>query len=55
MSDIQSKTAKCNDAFHAYAALRRLSVAEPHLAKNEYFMALVDTAHARFRSLYGAL
>jgi hypothetical protein len=54
-SDIQSKSAQCNDAFHAYAALKRLQIAEPRLARNGYFTALVETAYARFRVLYEAL
>jgi hypothetical protein len=49
------KDSKCKAAFEAYAALRRLQIAEPKLAGNAYFTALVETAYARFRSLYEAL
>ena len=54
-NDIQSKTAQCNNAFHAYAALKRLQADDPKLAKNPYYTALVDTAYARFHTLYEAL
>lgn len=36
------------DAYQAFAALRRLACAEPHLIENKYFRALQDTAYARF-------
>lgn len=49
------KDTQCRETFEAYAALRRLQIAEPKLAGNAHFQALVDTAYARFRALYEAL
>jgi hypothetical protein len=53
-SDIQLKTAQCNDAFQAYAALRRAALDDTALLTNPYYTALVDTAHARFLALFSA-
>ena len=36
------------DAYQAFAALRRAAQAEPRLVENKYFTALQDTAYARF-------
>ena len=36
------------DAYCAFAALRRLAAAEPHLTENPFFKALQDTAYSRF-------
>lgn len=36
------------DAYQAFAALRRQACAEPHLLENEFYKALQDTAYARF-------
>ena len=41
-------SAEVERAYQAFAALRRAAQAEPHLAENEYFTALQDTAYARF-------
>ena len=46
---------EAGSAYEAYAAMRRMAQAEPHLAENEYFKALQDTAYARFLSLFEAL
>lgn len=44
-----------DDAYKAYAALRRAAQSEPHLTSNEYFTALQDTAYARFLLIFEAL
>lgn len=44
-----------DDAYKAYAAMRRIAQAEPHLASNDYFTALQDTAYARFLLTFEAL
>lgn len=51
---IQPQSAQCNDAFQAYAALRRAALDHPALLTNPYFTALMDTAHARFLALFSA-
>lgn len=43
------------DAYQAFAALRRLAQAEPRLIDNAYFTALQDTAYARFLLNFEAL
>lgn len=43
------------DAYQAFASLRRLAQAEPHLTENWYFTALQDTAYARFLLTFEAL
>lgn len=47
--------AEVNEAFEAFAALRRLAQAEPHLIQNKYFCAVQDTAYARFLMNFEAL
>ncbi len=44
-----------NEAFEAFAALRRLAQSEPHLISNRYFCAVQDTAYARFLLNFEAL
>lgn len=44
-----------NEAFEAFAALRRLAQSEPGLTQNKYFCALQDTAYARFLLNFEAL
>jgi len=39
---------KVEQAYQAFAALRRAAQVEPHLTENEYFTILQDTAYARF-------
>lgn len=48
-------SAQVEDAYQAYAATRRVTAAEPALLENEYFIALQDTAYARFLLLLEAL
>lgn len=43
------------DAYQAFAALRRAAQSEPALLSNEYFKALQDTAYARFLVNFEAL
>ena len=43
------------DAYQAFAALRRAACSEPALAENKYFTALQDTAYARFLLTFEAL
>ena len=43
------------DAYQAFAALRRAAQSEPGLTENKYFTALQDTAYARFLLLFEAL
>lgn len=43
------------DAYQAFAALRRAAQAEPQLIENKYFRALQDTAYARFLLNFEAL
>lgn len=52
---IQSKTAECNAAFEAYAALRKQERDDPALSENRFFKARIDAAYSRFLTLYGAL
>lgn len=44
-----------SEAYEAFASLRRLAQAEPGLTQNRYFLALQDTAYARFHLLFEAL
>ena len=44
-----------DEAYRAYAALRRLAQSEPDLTENDYFTALQDTAYARFLLTFEAL
>lgn len=44
-----------NEAFEAFAALRRLAQSEPRLIHNKYFCAVQDTAYARFLLNFEAL
>lgn len=39
---------EADEAYEAYAALRRAACEQPMLTANKYFLALQDTAHARF-------
>jgi hypothetical protein len=43
------------DAYQAFAVLRRAAQAEPALIENPYFVALQDTAYARFLLNFEAL
>ena len=43
------------DAYQAFAALRKASQANPALLENEYFKALQDTAYSRFFLTFEAL
>lgn len=47
--------AEADEAFEAYAAMRRAACAEPYLVDNKYFRALQDTAYARFLMHFEAL
>lgn len=42
-------------AYDAFAALQRAAKADPALSKNRYFVALQDTAYARFLGVFEAL
>lgn len=44
-----------DQAFEAFAALRRAAQLEPGLIENPYFTALQDTAYARFMLTFEAL
>lgn len=46
---------QAEQAYQAYTALQKLAARQPELQANEYFSALMDTANARFRSLFEAL
>jgi hypothetical protein len=46
---------KAQDAYAAYAALQIAQRADPALADNAYFEALLDSAYARFLILYEKL
>lgn len=50
-----SPDSKAQDAYAAYAALQLAQRADPALADNAYFQALLDSAYARFLILYGRL
>ena len=43
------------EAYQAFAALRRIAQAQPSLLENKYFTALQDTAYARFLLNFEAL
>jgi len=43
------------DAYQAFAALRKCAQADPGLTENWYFMALQDTAYARFFLTFEAM
>ena len=43
------------DAWQAYAALQKAACANPGLTENAYFIALQDTAYARFLLNFEAL
>ena len=47
--------ADVDDAFKAFASLQMLAKQERHLFANKYFMALHDTAYARFMLAFEAL
>lgn len=49
------KEDEVNEAFEAFAAMRRLVQTEPGLLDNKYFRALQDTAYARFLMNFEAL
>lgn len=53
--DSQEATARAEQAYQAYTALQRTAAREPDLLANDYFCALLDTANARFRSLFEVL
>lgn len=48
-------SAEVDDAYEAFAALRKAACSNPELTDNEYFKALQDTAYARFLVLFEAL
>ena len=43
-----------NEAYEAFAALRRVACAEPHLIDNPFFSACQDAAYARFLARFEA-
>jgi len=43
---------RANSAWGAYAALVRAEQRDADLHTNEFWQALKDTAHARFRAIY---
>lgn len=47
--------AEAEEAYWAFAALRRAAQADPQLVENKYFTALQDTAYARFLLNFEAL
>lgn len=47
--------AEVEEAYQAFAALRRATQSEPQLVENKYFTALQDTAYARFLLNFEAL
>ena len=55
MNDLQDKTACCKAAFEAYAALHKAVKADRALSKNPYFIALQDTAYARFKAAWESM
>lgn len=44
-----------NEAFEAFAVLRRAAQERPGLLDNKYFIAIQDTAYARFLMNFEAL
>lgn len=46
---------QAKEAYEAYQSLLHLQSLRPHLAHNEYFAALKDTAFARFQAAFEAL
>lgn len=44
-----------NEAYEAFAALRKAACENPALINNRYFTALQDTAYARFLAVFEAL
>lgn len=46
---------KVQEAYSAYTALRMAAADQPGLLLNPYFLALQDTAYARFHILFEAL
>lgn len=44
-----------DESYQAFAALRRAAQSEPSLTENKYFVALQDTAFARFLMNFEAL
>ena len=52
---IQTKTAECNAAFEAYAALRKQGRDDPALRENRFFQIRIGVAYARFRQMFEAL
>jgi len=57
MCDLDETTLerKADMAFAAYQAMRGAAASEPALLDNPYFIALQDTAYARFLLAFGAL
>lgn len=43
-----------NEAYEAFAAMRRLACSEPALLSNKYFKACQDAAYARFLARFEA-
>lgn len=43
-----------NEAYEAFAAMRRMACAEPHLLNNPFFKACQDSAYARFLARFEA-
>jgi len=48
-------SAVVDEAYQAFAALRRAAQADPGLVENSYFTALQDTAYARFLLAFEAM
>lgn len=46
---------EAEEAYHAFAALRRAVQDQPSLTLNKYFLALQDTAYARFLMAFEAI
>lgn len=48
-------SAEVDEAYEAFAALRKAACSDPALLENKYFKALQDTAYARFLARFEAL
>ena len=51
----QIDAAQVEDAYQAFAALRKAAQVDPVLTENAYFTALQDTAFARFMLTFEAM
>ncbi len=47
-SNTKVTSQQVEDAYQAFAAMRRQACAEPHLLENDFYKALQDTAYAHF-------